>query len=71
MNRPSVYDWKMSCEIRIEEIKTELSELESYPETPELRKEIEKLETELCLTYEYLNDYKGRIQCYEYDEVDF
>jgi hypothetical protein len=71
MNRPSFYDWKMSCEIRIEEIKTELSELESYPETPELRKEIEKLETELCLTYESLNDYKGRIQCYEYDEVDF
>jgi hypothetical protein len=71
MNRPSFYDWKMSCEIRIEEIKTELSELESYPETPELRKEIEKLETELCLTYESLNDYKGRIQSYEYDEVDF
>ena len=71
MNRPSFYDWKMSCEIRIEEIKTELSELESYPETPELRKEIEKLEIELCLTYESLNDYKGRIQCYEYDEVDF
>ena len=71
MNRPSFYDWKMSCEIIIEEIKTELSELESYPETPELRKEIEKLETELCLTYESLNDYKGRIQCYEYDEVDF
>jgi hypothetical protein len=71
MNRPSFYDWEMSCEIRIEEIKTELSELESYPETPELRKEIEKLETELCLTYESLNDYKGRIQCYEYDEVDF
>jgi chromosome segregation ATPase len=65
MSTPPIYQWKKDCEIRIEEIKEELRQLESYPETPELRKQIEDLESELVSEYESLEDYKGRIQLYE------
>ena len=36
MSTPPIYQWKKDCEIRIEEIKEELRQLESYPKTPEL-----------------------------------
>lgn len=62
---PPIYQWKKDCEIRIEEIKEELRQLESYPETPEIRKQIERLEYELADEYGSLEDYKGRIQLYE------
>ena len=65
MKTPPIYQWKKDCEIRIEEIKEELRQLESYPETPELRSQIEQLEYELAEEYGSLEDYKGRIQLYE------
>lgn len=68
---PPIYQWKKDCEIRIEEIKEELRQLESYPETPELRKQIEDLESELVSEYESLEDYKGRIQLYESELYEF
>lgn len=65
MKTPLIYKWKKDCEIRIEEIKEELRQLESYPETPEIRSQIEQLEYELADEYGSLEDYKGRIQLYE------
>ena len=65
MKTPPIYQWKKDCEVRIEEIKEELRQLESYPETPELRSQIEQLEYELADEYGSLEDYKGRIQLYE------
>ena len=62
---PPIYQWKKDCEVRIEEIKEELRQLESYPETPELRSQIEQLEYELADECGSLEDYKGRIQLYE------
>ena len=70
MNTPPIYQWKKDCEIRIEEIKEELRQLESYPETPELRKEIDLLERELESECASLEDYKGRIQIYESELYD-
>ena len=64
MSTPPI-QWKKDCEIRIEEIKEELRQLESYPETPELRSRIEQLEYELADEHGSLEDYKGRIQLYE------
>ena len=68
---PPIYQWKKDCEIRIEEIKEELRQLESYPKTPELRKQIEDLESELVSEYESLEDYKGRIQIYEHELYEY
>ena len=65
MNRPPIYQWKRDCERRIEEIKEELRQLESYPPSPPRQKEIDLLEEELVSEYESLEDYKGRIQIYE------
>ena len=71
MKTPPIYQWKNDCEIRIEEIKEELRQLESYPETPVLRKQIEDLESELVSEYESLEDYKGRIQIYEHELYEY
>ena len=65
MNRPPIYKWKRDCERRIEEIKEELRQLESYPPSPPRQKEIDLLERELESEYASLEDYKGRIQIYE------
>ena len=70
MNRPPIYQWKRDCEIRIEEIKEELRQLESYPPSPPRQKEIDLLEEELVSEYESLEDYKGRIQLYESELYD-
>ena len=70
MNRPPIYQWKRDCERRIEEIKEELRQLESYPPSPPRQKEIDLLEEELVSEYESLEDYKGRIQLYESELYD-
>ena len=65
MKTPPFYQWKHNCEIRIEEIKEELRQMESYPDSPDRQKKIDRLERELTCEYESLEDYKGRIQIYE------
>ena len=65
MSTPPIYQWKHDCENRIEEIKEELRQAESYPASPEQQKEIDRLERELESEYASLEDYKGRIQIYE------
>lgn len=64
-DEPLIYKWKFQCERRIADIKWELRELESLPETDEIRKQIEDLEYALCDEYASLEDYKGRIRNYE------
>ena len=70
MNTPPIYQWKKDCERRIEEIKEELRQLESYPPSPALQKEIDLLERELESECASLEDYKGRIQIYESELYD-
>ena len=70
MNTPPIYQWKKDCERRIEEIKEELRQLESYPPSPALQKEIDLLERELESECASLKDYKGRIQIYESELYD-
>ena len=65
MKTPPFYQWKRNCEIRIKEIKEELRQVESYPDSPDRQKKINRLERELTCEYESLEDYKGRIQIYE------
>ena len=65
MKTPPIYQWKDDCEKRIEEIKEELRQLESYPPSPALQKEIDLLDRELESECASLEDYKGRIQLYE------
>ena len=65
MNRPPIYQWKRDCERRIEEIKEELRDVESQPDSPLRQKKIDRLERELDTEYASLEDYKGRIQIYE------
>lgn len=65
MITPLIYQWKKDCERRIEEIKEELRQVESNPNTLNRKKKIDRLERELCTEYESLEDYKGRIQIYE------
>ena len=67
MKTPLIYQWKANCENRIAEIKQELIKLQSQPKTPEIGKEIEQLEDELCEEYMALADYQGRIISYEYE----
>ena len=38
MKTPPIYQWKKDCERRIEEIKEELRQLESYPPSPARQK---------------------------------
>ena len=65
MTTPPIYQWKRDCERRIEEIKEELRDVESQPDSPLRQKKIDRLEQELDTEYASLEDYKGRIQIYE------
>ena len=65
MSTPPIYQWKKDCERRIEEIKEELRDVESQPDSPLRQKKIDRLEQELDTEYASLEDYKGRIQIYE------
>lgn len=65
MKTPPIYQWKKDCERRIEEIKEELRDVESQPDSPLRQKKIDRLEQELDTEYASLEDYKGRIQIYE------
>ncbi|MBQ8319300.1 MAG: hypothetical protein IJX81_00295 [Clostridia bacterium] len=65
MKTPPIYQWKKDCERRIEEIKEELRDVESQPDSPLRQKKIDRLERELETEYASLEDYKGRIQIYE------
>jgi hypothetical protein len=65
MKTPPIYQWKRDCERRIEEIKEELRDVESQPDSPLRQKKIDRLERELETEYVSLEDYKGRIQIYE------
>ena len=65
MKTPPIYQWKKDCERRIEEIKEELRDVESQPDSPLRQKKIYRLERELDTEYASLEDYKGRIQIYE------
>jgi hypothetical protein len=65
MKTPPIYQWKANCENRIAEIKEELRDVESQPDSPLRQKKIDRLERELETEYASLEDYKGRIQIYE------
>ena len=65
MKTPPIYQWKHDCERRIEEIKEELRDVESQPDSPLRQKKLDRLERELDTEYASLEDYKGRIQIYE------
>ena len=51
MNTPPIYQWKNDCERRIEEIKEELLDVESQPNSPLRQKKIDRLERELETEY--------------------
>ena len=70
MNTPPIYQWKRDCERRIEEIKEELRDVESQPDSPLRQKKIDRLERDLETEYASLEDYKGRIQIYESELYD-
>ena len=70
MNTPPIYQWKRDCERRIEEIKEELLDVESQPNSPLRQKKIDRLEREFETEYASLEDYKGRIQIYESEIYD-
>ena len=70
MKTPPIYQWKKDCERRIEEIKDELRDVESQPDSPLRQKKLDRLERELDTEYASLEDYKGRIQIYESELYD-
>ena len=70
MKTPPIYQWKDDCERRIEEIKEELRDVESQPDSPARQKKLDRLERELNTEYASLEDYKGRIQIYESELYD-
>ena len=70
MKTPPIYQWKKDCERRIEEIKEELRDVESQPDSPLRQKKLDRLERELDTEYASLEDYKGRIQIYESELYD-
>ena len=70
MTTPPIYQWKKDCERRIEEIKDELRDVESQPDSPLRQKKLDRLERELDTEYASLEDYKGRIQFYESELYD-
>ena len=47
MKTPPIYQWKRDCERRIEEIKEELRDVESQPDSPLRQKKIDRLERNL------------------------
>ena len=71
MKTPPIYQWKKDCERRIEEIKEELRDVESQPDSPLRQKKIDRLERELDTEYASLEDYKGRIQLYESELYEY
>lgn len=60
MKREELYE-KKKCEITIEEIRFEISQVESYPNSPSKQKKLDRLDTELSLEYEALEHYKNLI----------
>ena len=68
---PPIYQWKKDCEKRIAEIKEELRDVESQPDSPLRQKKIDRLERELDTEYASLEDYKGRIQIYESELYEY
>ena len=61
MKREELYEKKKKCEITIEEIRFEISQVESYPNSPSKQKKLDRLDTELSLEYEALEHYKNLI----------
>ena len=61
MKRKELYEKKKRCEITIEEIRFEISQVESYPNSPSKQKKLDRLDTELSLEYEALEHYKNLI----------
>ena len=51
MKTPPIYQWKRDCERRIEEIKEELRDVESQPDSPLRQKKLDRLERELDTEY--------------------
>ena len=70
MKTPPIYQLKRDCERRIEEIKEELRDVESQPDSPTRQKKLDRLKRELDTEYASLEDYKGRIQIYESELYD-
>lgn len=70
MTTPPIYQWKKDCERRIEEIKDEIRDVESQPDSPLRQKKLDRLDRELETEYLSLEDYKGRIQIYEAELYD-
>lgn len=61
MRTENLYEKKRRCEIRIEEIKFEIQQVQSYPASPINQKKLDRLDTELTLEYEALEHYKNLI----------
>lgn len=61
MQHINLFEKKRSCEIRIEKIRFEIQQVESYPTSPINNKKLERLDTELTLEYEALEHYKNLI----------
>ena len=61
MKHEELYEKKKRCEIAIEEIRFEITQVESYPDSPSKQKKLERLDTELTLEYEALEHYKHLI----------
>ena len=61
MKREELYEKKKKCEITIEEIRFEISQVESYPNSHSKQKKLDRLDTELSLEYEALEHYKNLI----------
>ena len=61
MQHENLFEKKENCEIRIEKIRFEIQQVESYPTSPINKKKLERLDTELSLEYEALEYYKNLI----------
>ena len=61
MKHEELYEKKKRCEISIEEIRFEIEQVESYPDSPSKQKKLDRLDTELTLEYEALEHYKNLI----------
>lgn len=61
MKHEELYKKKKRCEIAIEEIRFEIEQVESYPDSPSKQKKLDRLDTELTLEYEALEHYKNLI----------
>lgn len=61
MKPEELYEKKHRCENTIQEIRFEITQVESYPDSPSKQKKLERLDTELTLEYEALEHYKNLI----------